>query len=134
MKGYAKLNPRTQYFLDTCPAVLSWTSTADQNWAEFDFDPTASIGITPPHVYFITPGDEDDRSSYAASLLHHEIDRLDESDLVGTAAEKAALHEILAAEGFDGREDDVVTFDAARKVAVKRLAWLRIARRGYTLS
>ncbi len=87
MKGYAKLTSLTQHFLNTCPAVLSWTSTADENWAEFDFDPAVEIGIIPPHVYFTTLGDADDRTAYASSLLHHEIDRLDESDLVGTAAE-----------------------------------------------
>ena len=128
MKGYAKLNSTTQYFLDTCPAVQSWTSTMDENWAEFDFDPAVEIGIMPPHVYFITNGSEDDRAAYASSLLYHEIDRLDESDLEGTAAEKAALHEILAAEGFGGREDNVATFDAARHVAIERLAWYRTTR------
>lgn len=129
MKGFAKLNATTQYFLNVCPAVSSWTSTADENWAEFDFDPAVEVGFTPPHVYFITSGDdEDDLASYAASLLHHEIDRLDESDLAGSAEEKDALHEILTVEGFGGRENDVTTFDAAREVAVERLAWYRSAR------
>jgi hypothetical protein len=128
-RGFARWSASTQQFLDLCPAVHSWRGTSDGAFVEFTYDETVDVPIAPPGVYFDPDrADADERAAFAESLLHHEIDRLSESDLRASSEEMESLHEILAFEGFGGREDAVTTFDDAHQVALERLAWFRMTR------
>lgn len=51
-QGNAKLTATTQHFLDTCPAVKSWTPSADETTATFLYDETVEVGIVPDGVEF----------------------------------------------------------------------------------
>ena len=50
--GYAKLTATTQYFLDTCPAVIDWTPSADGEAATFRYDPSIEVPIVPAGIEF----------------------------------------------------------------------------------
>src|SRR3990167_8751701 len=50
--GIAKLTATTQHFLDTCPAVKSWTLSADEKTATFIFDPAVDVPLVPAGVDF----------------------------------------------------------------------------------
>lgn len=51
--GTAKLTATTQYFLDTCPAVISWTPSEDGETATFEYDDTIEVPIVPAGVEFL---------------------------------------------------------------------------------
>ena len=53
--GYAKLTATTQHFLDTCPAVVSWTHQGD-SCASFVYDGSVDVPFVPLGVDFA--GDE----------------------------------------------------------------------------
>lgn len=57
--GHAKLTPATQYFLDTCPAVVSWGHCEDKTdghdpdeCCQFEYDETVEVSLVPDGVDF----------------------------------------------------------------------------------
>ena len=46
------LTATTQYFLDTCPAVKSWTPNADETTATFVYDELVEVPMVPNGVDF----------------------------------------------------------------------------------
>jgi hypothetical protein len=50
--GYAKLTATTQHFLNTCPAVKSWTASDDEETATFIYDEMIEVPIVPEGVDF----------------------------------------------------------------------------------
>lgn len=72
--GFAALTASTQYFLDTCPAVLSWTTIARgvqfardtdvdgidnlyiADLVTFEYDPTVEVSLIPQGVDFSEDG------------------------------------------------------------------------------
>lgn len=55
-QGHATLTATTQYFLDSCPAVRSWTRSVDEATATFVYDETVEVFMVPYGVEF--SGDE----------------------------------------------------------------------------
>ncbi len=51
-QGNAKLTATTQQFLNTCPAVKSWTPSADEETATFLYDETVEVAIVLEDVDF----------------------------------------------------------------------------------
>src|SRR5258708_5729231 len=50
--GSAKLTATTHHFLDTCPAVKSWTPSADEKTAIFLYDESVEVVMVPAGVDF----------------------------------------------------------------------------------
>ena len=55
-QGNAKLTATTQYFLDTCEAVKSWTPNADETACTFIYDETVEVAVVPDGVEFADDG------------------------------------------------------------------------------
>jgi hypothetical protein len=51
-QGHATLTATTQYFLDSCPAVQSWTTSIDEATVTFVYDETVEVFMVPHGVEF----------------------------------------------------------------------------------
>jgi len=49
--GVARYTPNVVQFLNSCPAVISFTEV-DNNWLNFEFDPTIEVLSVPRGVFF----------------------------------------------------------------------------------
>jgi hypothetical protein len=62
--GYAKLTATTQHFLNTCPAVKSWTASDDSETATFIYDEQIEVPIVPEGVDFAGDGVDQAESEF----------------------------------------------------------------------
>lgn len=125
--GIARLNAATQHFLDTCPAVRSWTQIHAQDWCVFTFDPNVEVPVIPPGVWFDKDQmDDEPRAEYEHAEANASITLVEQSIRRLAASEtREALLEILVVEGFGGREYDVLTEAQADTLVRERMEWLR---------
>lgn len=124
--GIARLNAATQYFLDACPAVQSWTQLHEQDWCTFTFDESIEVPVVPPGVWFDEDSmDADARAEYEHADENASITLVEQSiRRIAPGEARQALLEILDVEGFGGREYEVRTEAQAESLVRERLEWL----------